>query len=70
MTDDLLFEIREFLSRSGISASYFGKLACNNTDVVKRLEGGKTVTLTTAARCRQFIAENPNLRHRARQAAE
>lgn len=56
MDNDLLSEIREFLSQTGMGPSYFGKAACGNSEVVRRLAGGKTVTLATAAKLRAFMA--------------
>jgi hypothetical protein len=54
---DLLREIDCFLAERKMSDSYFGKLACGNTEVVKRLRGDGSVTLKTAKRIRAFIAE-------------
>lgn len=59
MDNDLLSEIREFLSQTGMGPSYFGKAACGNSEVVRRLESGKTVTLATAAKLRAFMASRP-----------
>lgn len=56
-TRTLLEEIKAYLKNAEISASYFGRLAANNSNLVKRLEQGKTVTLPTAERVRAFIAE-------------
>jgi hypothetical protein len=36
--------------------SYFGKIACGNSELVERLESGKTVTLVTAEKVRAFIS--------------
>lgn len=57
MEKDLLIEIHAFLAKSGMSASYFGKLACNNSELVGRLADGKTITFATADKVRAFIAE-------------
>lgn len=57
MATELLSEIRVFLSRTGMGPSYFGKAACGNSELVERLENGKTVTLVTADKIRQFIAD-------------
>jgi len=57
MEQDLLREIHEFLARSKMSPSYFGKAACNNSELVGRLEDGKTITFATAAKARAFIRE-------------
>lgn len=55
MATDLLTDIRSFLTKSGMGPSYFGKVACGNSEVVDRLEAGGTVTLVTAERIREFI---------------
>jgi hypothetical protein len=57
MATDLLSDIREFLDRTGMGPSYFGKAACGNSELVERLENGKTVTLVTAEKVRTFMAE-------------
>lgn len=36
--------------------SYFGKAACGNSELVSRLERGRTVTLATAERVNAFMA--------------
>lgn len=58
MENELLNEIRAFLSRTGMGRTYFGKLAANNGWLVDRLEAGKTVTVRTVERVRAFIAEH------------
>ena len=65
-TPKLLSEIKAFLRESGMSATYFGKQAVGNSEVVRRLETGGTVTLITAQRMRDYIA-NPEERRRAYQ---
>lgn len=55
MASDLLTDIRAFLDRTGMGASYFGKLACGNSELVDRLQEGKTVTLVTADKVRAFM---------------
>lgn len=57
MESELLEEIDRFLASSGMSASYFGKAACNNSELIARLRDGKTVTLATVSRVRAFIAD-------------
>lgn len=51
----LIDEIRVFLGQTGMGASYFGKAACGNSELVERLEAGKTVTLVTAEKVRAFM---------------
>lgn len=55
MSSDLLSDIREFLQRTGMGPSYFGKLACGNSELVERLERGATITLVTAEKVRAFM---------------
>lgn len=57
MANDLLTDIQAFLTKSGMGPSYFGKAACGNSELVERLENGKTVTIATAEKVRSFIAE-------------
>lgn len=54
----LLGEIRRFLTASGMSPSYFGKRVVGNSEIVSRLEAGGSVTLNTAAKVRAYIAAN------------
>ena len=55
MANDLLNEIRDFLARTEMGPSYFGKASCGNSELVDRLESGRTVTLVTADRVRAFM---------------
>lgn len=57
METGLLSEIHEFLRETGMSKTYFGKRAVGNSELVSRLEVGKTVTLKTASTIRIFIAD-------------
>ncbi|HET7413420.1 MAG TPA: hypothetical protein VFJ18_12250 [Pararhizobium sp.] len=57
MNSDLISDIRDFLSETGMGPSYFGKAACGNSEVVSRLESGRTITLETAEKIRVFMAE-------------
>jgi hypothetical protein len=57
MNSDLISDIRDFLSETGMGPSYFGKAACGNSEVVSRLESGRTITLETAEKIRAFMAE-------------
>lgn len=47
--------VEEFLVRSGMSASYFGKTVMNDGKLVSRLRGGASVSLTTAEKVLSFI---------------
>lgn len=57
MANDLLTDIQHFLTSTGMSKSYFGKVSCGNSELVGRLEEGKTVTLVTADKVRLFMAD-------------
>lgn len=57
MASDLLSDIRAFLAETGMGRSYFGKAACGNSELVERLEQGKTITLVTAGKVRAFMDE-------------
>lgn len=54
----LLSEIDEFLAGSGMSATYFGKKAVNNSELVARLRVGGDVRTATADRVREFIRKS------------
>ena len=56
-TSELLAEITAFLDETGMGASYFGRLAAGNSELVSRLQAGKTVTLATAETVHTFIAK-------------
>ena len=53
---ELLSEVEAFLVRSGMGASYFGKKATGNSEVIKRLRAGGFVSPLTAEKIRTFIA--------------
>jgi hypothetical protein len=55
-TQKLLTEVNAFLSRTGMSASYLGKVAANNSEAIKRMEAGRTVSLDTADKLRSFMS--------------
>lgn len=61
---DLLATIEAFLAGTGMGASYFGKAAIGNSEVVKRLRDGGRVWPETEASLRKFMLE-----HRAGQQA-
>lgn len=52
----LLEEIEDFLSRTGMGESYFGKVAVRNSELVSRLRNGGRVWPETADAVRQFMA--------------
>ena len=53
----LLKAVEDFLSQSGMGASYFGKVAVGNSELVKRLRAGGRVLVDTDRDVRAFIAE-------------
>jgi hypothetical protein len=66
MTDEtkaLREEIRAFLAETGMSATYFGKLAVGNSLVVRRLEAGRPIYLSTAERLRAYMAKRRGEKH-------
>ena len=65
MISDMLTDIHGFLAETGMGKSYFGKAACGNSELVDRLEAGKTITLATAEKVRGFME-----RRRCGEAAE
>lgn len=52
----LLADIEAFLSETGMGASYFGKAAVGNSEVVTRLRNGRRVWPETEAALASFIA--------------
>lgn len=52
---NLLTEITDFLRLTGMGASYFGKAACGNSEVVRRLEAGGRVWPETEGKLRSFM---------------
>ena len=52
----LLAEIEAFLADTGMGASYFGKRATGNSEVVARLRDGGRIWPETEQRIRAFIA--------------
>ena len=53
----LVSEIEAFLKATGMGASYFGKKATGNSEVVHRLRLGRRCWPETARKIRDFIAE-------------
>ena len=53
----LLTEIETFLKRAGMNDSSFGHKTVNDGKLVDRLRSGGSVTLNTAERIREFMAE-------------
>lgn len=56
--EQLLREIRAFLRCARMSQTRFGEEACNNTQLVRRLEAGLNPRPVTVARVRKYIREN------------
>lgn len=55
MTQNLLTEIREFLSETGMSAYRFGYRAVKNGRLVERLEAGRRIWPETEIEARAFM---------------
>lgn len=53
---ELLSEIDAFLTDTGMGASYFGKRATGNSEVVHRLRSGGRVWPETEKQLREFMA--------------
>lgn len=62
----ILNEIDAFLRESGMGASYFGKVATGNSELVARLRAGGRVWPETDEKVREFIKAE---RRKARAAA-
>lgn len=54
-SDPILTEIDAFLSDTGMGASYFGKKAVGNSEIVARLRAGGRIWPETRAKLRSFI---------------
>ena len=52
----ILTEIDAFLEGAGLSETYFGKQAVNNSELMKRLRAGGGLHFDTEARVREFMA--------------
>ena len=61
MHPSLLKEIDAFLSETGMSASYFGKKAVGNSEVVSRLRKGRRVWPDTETNLRSYMMMRRNL---------
>lgn len=53
----LLNDIDDFLSRTGMGVSYFGKAGCGNSEVVARLRSGCRIWPETEEKLRAFMAK-------------
>lgn len=58
----LLSEIETFLAETGMGASYFGKAATKNSEVVARLRQNRRIWPETEANIREFMASYPQKR--------
>lgn len=52
----LITDIEAFLAETGMGASYFGKAAAKNSELVQRLRAGGRVWPETEEQVRRFIA--------------
>lgn len=62
----LLREIKTFLAHTGMGPSSFGKRATGNSELVRRLEAGRTITIRTADKVKSFISKYPRARKKPR----
>lgn len=53
----LITEIEDFLAETGMGASYFGRVAAGNSELVPRLRARRRVWPETERKVRAFIAE-------------
>jgi hypothetical protein len=61
-TPDLLTEIDAFLAETGIKPAYFGKRACGNSELVRRLRDKGRVWPETEQKVRQFMQDKRSQR--------
>lgn len=54
----LLSDIESFLLETGMGASYFGKKAVGNSELVARLRNGGGIELDTACKVQRFLSDN------------
>lgn len=54
-TPSLLSEVNDFLSKTGMGVSYFGKVASGNSELVHRLRSGGRVWPETDEKVRAFM---------------
>lgn len=56
----ILAEIEAYILDTGLSETYFGKKAVNNSELVSRLRSGGSVHFLTESKIREFIKNNPS----------
>jgi hypothetical protein len=61
MDKQLLEDIKQFIARTNMGPSYFGKASCGNSELIRRLEAGGSVTLRTMERVRDYMARNSSV---------
>ncbi len=66
----ILAEIEAFLKASGLSATAFGTHALNDPPFVAQLREGRDIKLSTAEKCRAFMANWKPDQAAANEAAE
>lgn len=54
-SNSLIEEIDAFLAETGMGASYFGKQATGNSEIVRRLREGRPILNETENKVRAFI---------------
>lgn len=58
----LIQDIETFLRNSGMGASYFGKVATGNSELVSRLRAGRRVWPETEEKAREFMRSHRKAR--------
>lgn len=64
MSSDLLGTIDKFLAETGMGPTYFGRVACGNSELVSRLRKGGRIWPETEANVRAFIIAERRRRQR------
>jgi hypothetical protein len=63
----LLADIANYLSRSGMDRTTFGRQAMHDGNFIPRLEAGRQPTFKTIARVRAYITRKPKAVHQITQ---
>lgn len=59
MEKELLDEIEAYLAANPMGETYFGKVSCGNSELIRKLRTGRTITLETYQRVRAFLDQAP-----------
>lgn len=58
--NDFIDRVKAYLDHTGLSKTYLGKIACNNSKAVSLLLNKGTITIKTVSALSVFMDENPN----------